>query len=100
MPNNGSSIAIINRSVSRRFNCTFAICGANLKNLSYQMFLDWTCSINYFSFTLVFQSPTKQVAFADEANITTTARQQSDTQMPPVKKRKIIDVSAGDAQLD
>ena len=40
------------------------------------------------------------MAFADEANITTTARQQSDTQMPPVKKRKIIDVSAGDAQLD
>jgi len=53
------------------------------------------------SSTLGFQSPTKQVAFADEANITTTtARQQSDTQMPPVKKRKIIDVSAGDTQLD
>lgn len=52
------------------------------------------------SSTLGFQSPTKQVAFADEANITTTARQQSDTQMPPVKKRKIIDVSAGGAQLD
>ena len=51
-------------------------------------------------FTLGFQSPTKQVAFADEANITTTARQQSDTQMPPVKKRKIIDVSAGGTQLD
>jgi len=53
------------------------------------------------SSTLGFQSPTKQVAFADEANITTTtARQQSDTQMPPVKKRKIIDVSAGGTQLD
>ena len=55
---------------------------------------------NIFFLLLGFQSPTKQVAFADEANITTTARQQSDTQMPPVKKRKIIDVSAGDTQLD
>lgn len=52
------------------------------------------------SSTLGFQSPTKQVAFADEANITTTARQQSDTQMPPVKKRKIIDVSPDGTQLD
>jgi len=53
------------------------------------------------SSTLGFQSPTKQVAFADEANITTTtARQQSDTQMPPVKKRKIIDVSAGGNSRD
>ena len=54
----------------------------------------------YIFLLLGFQSPTKQVAFADEANITTTARQQSDTQMPPVKKRKIIDVSAGDTQLN
>jgi len=49
------------------------------------------------SSTLGFQSPTKQVAFADEANIT-SARQQSDTQ--PMKKRKIIDVSPNSLARD